>query len=275
MKNIINLFILFLLATACTEVIPLELNEGDNEKLVVDAWITQEAATSKVQLSLSTSYFHNEKAPAVTDAKVEIADATQTYVLTHLREGNYQLPADFKGTEGMTYELKIEHKSQTFTATATMNRVPEIDEVDYEFDGSDVSEFDDGTTRISYDILLFTQEPEGEGDFYLFKTFKNGDLMEEKLEDAEFVEDELVDGNYIDGASIGYGEYAIGDTVTVEMWSISEEAYDFFTAVSLETVWRGGIFDTPPANTPTNIKGGALGFFNASAISSGAVVIEE
>lgn len=275
MKNIINFFILFLLATACTEVIPLELNEGDNEKLVVDAWITEAAATSKIQLSLSTSYFHNEKAPVVTDAKVEITDVTQTYALTHLGEGNYQLPTDFKGKVGVSYELKIEYKGTTYTATTTMNRVPAIDGVGYEFDGSEETEFDDGTALFSYDILLFAQEPAGEGDFYLFKTFKNGDLMEEKLEDADFVEDELVDGNYIDGASIGYGEFAVGDTIIVEMWSISEEAYDFFTAVSLETVWRGGIFDTPPANTPTNIKGGALGFFNASAVSRGMVVIEE
>jgi len=252
------------LVTACTETIDLELNEGDNEKLVVDAWITNELKTSKVKLSLSTSYFHNEKAPVVTDAIVEIQAANETYTLNHQGDGIYSLPAHYQGEVGQTYELKITHKDKTYTASATMNRVAPIDDVDYFYD----PEYEE------YEILLFSQELAGEGDAYLFKTFKNGTLMADTLANTEFVDDEFLDGNYIDGAVLGYGDFEVGDTITVETWSISGEAYDFFTAISLETAWRGGIFDTPPANTPTNMEGGALGFFNASAVERNFVVIE-
>lgn len=264
MKNIINLFVLFLLVSACTEVIDLKLNEGDNEKLVVDAWITNKIGTSSVKLSLSTSYFHNEKAPEVTDALVEIVSENQTITLEHLTGGIYQVPTTFKGEIGKTYQLQIEHKGKEYTSTATMKRIPIIDGIDYTYDPEDKK----------YEILIFTQEPEGKGDYYLFKTFKNGTLMGDTLQNTDFVDDELVDGSYIDGATIGFGKFEYGDSITVEMWSISEEAYDFFIAISLETAWRGGIFDSPPSNIPTNIKGGALGFFNASAIERKSVLLE-
>lgn len=174
------------------------------------------------------------------------------------------MPAHYKGEVGQTYELKITHNDKAYTATATMNRVAPVDEVGYFYN----SEYEE------YDILVYAQELAGEGDAYLFKTFKNGTLMADTLANTSFVEDEFVDGNYIDGVALGYGDFEVGDTITVESWSIADEAYDFFTAISLETAWRGGIFDTPPANTPTNMEGGALGFFNVSAVERNFTVIE-
>ena len=80
----------------------------------------------------------------------------------------------------INYINYINYKDKTYTATATMNRVPPIDGLDYDYD----------SVEEEYEILLFSQEPAGEGDFYLFKTFKNGTAMGDTLRHTEFVEDE-------------------------------------------------------------------------------------
>ena len=42
----------------------------------------------------------------------------------------------------------------------------------------------------------------------------------------------------------------------------------------LETEWRGGLFDSPPANVPSNVSNGALGYFGAAGRSEYTIVIE-
>ena len=58
------------------------------------------------------------------------------------------------------------------------------------------------------------------------------------------------------------------------MLSISKEAYDYFEAIMLETEYRGGPFDTPPADVPDNISGDAKGFFIASSVARAYMIIE-
>ena len=57
------------------------------------------------------------------------------------------------------------------------------------------------------------------------------------------------------------------------MYGISKEQYEHNTALMLETDWGGGPFSGPPANVPSNISNGALGFFSANAVSSKSVEI--
>ena len=250
---------------SCTEVIPLELNDGDNQKLVVDAWITNEPGNQKVILTKTTSYFHNQPAPRATGGVVTLSAGNEVFSLVEKEKGDYRLPDDFVGREGTTYTLKIILDGITYESSATLNPVTPIDSLGYtlEFNEAD-----------NYVVLLYAQEPEGVGDYYLFRTFKNGSLIADTLRNADFASDEFVDGNYIGGVEIGYEDLKIGDMAYIEVLSISEEANDFFLAIMLETDWRGGPFDTPPANIPTNISNGALGFFNASAIVRDSILIE-
>ncbi len=59
-----------------------------------------------------------------------------------------------------------------------------------------------------------------------------------------------------------------GSVITQYKYSLSEEHHQFISAVYAETQFKGGVFDRIPANVPTNISNGALGFFDASAVIS-------
>ncbi|MEM9920099.1 MAG: DUF4249 domain-containing protein [Bacteroidota bacterium] len=265
MKNI--LFLLpFVALFACTERIDLELNEGDNQKLVVDAWITNQMDRQYVRLTLTTSYYYNQTAPAAREATVLLSDEDQTYTLTEREPGFYYLPNEFETKIGHQYTLDITYKGVDYTASTMLNRVAEIDSVGYYLDEPEEN---------IYAITLYAQEPVGQGDHYFFKNYKKGTTTADTLRNTDFASDEVVDGNYIGGADIGYEEYAIGDTVIVEMFSISQGAFDYLLAIMLETEYRGGPFDTPPANVPTNISGDAKGYFIMSMVSDGWTIIEE
>jgi hypothetical protein len=52
------------------------------------------------------------------------------------------------------------------------------------------------------------------------------------------------------------------------MYSISKKGFNFWKAITEQIESEGGIFNPAPATPPGNISGGALGLFQASAVSS-------
>lgn len=67
-----------IMGVACTESLDIDLNEGENNRLVVAGEITNEPGPYSVRLTRSTSYFYNQPAPAELGATVTISDGEQT-----------------------------------------------------------------------------------------------------------------------------------------------------------------------------------------------------
>lgn len=261
--------------TNCTERIDLDLNKNEHQRLVVDGWFTSVPQAHTVRLTLTTDYFKNESAPKATGAIVTISDGTTTITLNEQSPGIYQTAPDVKGEPGKTYTLEIDYNGETYTSSSYMNRVPPIDSLAYKIDEEEIDNPDeDNDGKLWYELLFYAQEPKGPGDHYYFKAFINGDSQSDTLRNNGFVNDDLVDGSYIDGISYDFFEVNEGDSIAAEMLSISKEAFEYFNAVMLETDYRGSIFDSPPANIPTNISNGALGFFSASAVSTSYVIVK-
>ena len=274
--NYIKIFSFILLAyiltTSCTEEIELDLNNQEFQRLVVEGWFTNRVETQTVELTLTSDYFANEEAPRATGAKVSVTDGTETFNLTETSAGVYQTASEVKGEIGKTYTLQIEYEGENYEASSTMKRITEIDSLQYVMD-EDFAEDEPDETDIYY-LLMYAQEPLGVGDFYMWKTFVNGVDKTDTLYNVWFERDEFVDGNYINGIEFDNVYFAVGDEVTLEMWGIPEETLDFFEAVMLETVWRGGPFDGPPANIPSNVSNGAVGHFSAASVVDKTIVIE-
>jgi len=115
-------------------------------------------------------------------------------------------------------------------------------------------------------------EPAGEGDNYYFNTFLKGEEPEINLSNDGITSDEFIDGSEVNEAYVADGLYSPGDTVIIQMRSISKEALTYIEDIVAQTLDRGFIFDTPPANVPSNLSGGARGFFILSAVDEGEVV---
>ena len=103
----------------------------------------------------------------------------------------------------------------------------------------------------------------------------NGTYVSDTLGEIDFGSDDYIgDGLYFAGWPITTIDYLYpGDTLKLEQHHISPATYEAFTAVMLETDWRNGFFDAPPANVPTNLSNGALGLFVVSAMHSAEFIV--
>ena len=270
MKNptILALGIMFFMV-ACTERIDLDLNTDENRRIVVEGEITQEVKAHEVRLTWTTDYFANESPEPVTGALVTISDGTNLYTLTEEgTSGRYFTDSDVQGIPNAEHTLVIEYEGEFYTGKDVMNSVPEIEMLEIE-----TIEDPEGDEPGNYDLLLWTQEIPDENNWYMWRVFVNGIAENDTLKDIFFTSDLGSDGVFIEGISVYELDAFPGDTVHLEQYAISEQANDIWLAMLLETEFRGGLFDSPPANVESNMDNGALGFFGAYTVSRDFAIV--
>ena len=267
--------------------------------VVVDAWINNKPEPQIIKLNASQSYFDNSPVIGLRGAIIRIIDEnSKTYEFIEMQPGVYvwtpQQGTAF-GEIGMQYSLTIEYNGEVYHALSKMNRVPPIDSVTFSYEEADIP-FPEG-----YFAEFWSRDPTGSGDTYWIKTFKNGQFLSKPNEinitfDAGFSQGASLDGlvfiqpirlliNPFEEDENGefISPYAIGDSVYVEIHSITNEAFYFLNEVLIQTDRPGGfaeLFATPLSNVATNITSEnsdteVVGFFNVSAVSSKGKQLEE
>ena len=269
MKHPIYILAAFIvLLSACTKEINIELEEGDR-KLVVDCWFTTDTTTQTVRLTQTSDYFSQEATPLVSGANVQIVGGGDIWDFTEIEPGIYQSSAYAHARMGNEYTLNITYDGQNYTATDYCDTVPSLNDVELY-----LNQDPDGDW---YDILIWTTELAGYGNYYCWRVLKNGEYMKDTLSEISFESDEyLGDGLTFEAFPIEWvwaDQVQTGDTITLEQHNISKQTYDSFNAILTETAWKGGIFDAPPANIPSNISNGGLGVFLVSSVYKRDVIV--
>jgi hypothetical protein len=281
-KNNLSLIIagiLFLLFSGCKEPIDFKLVDGNNNRLTVEGGITTEKKSHVVKLTRTAPYYLNKAADKVSGAKVYIICEKDTIRLTEKDKGYYLTNTNVSGVIGKTYTLKVDINAEHYEATSKINRIGSIDSISTSFfnlpyynDGGDGKPAGIGY----YKIFFFGQEPPSDafnkGDYYQWDLYIDGKLQTDSLTKRVFQSDDMVDGSYIHDWDL----YRIPawkvdkDSVLIDikMYSIGKEYYEFLLATMLETTWKGGPFDGPPANIPSNLNNSGCGFFTAMAAIS-------
>lgn len=279
--------------SACEDTINPKLEQA-SPVFVVDAWINNKPEPQVIKLTLSQPYLENDKLPpGVTGATIVVTDNdAQQYVFQEdtNEAGTYRwTPAAGQtfGAVGKSYTLSITANGEEFTATSYMGRVPAIDSITFE-SNEDSPFYDDGYTG-----QFWASEPAGKGDAYWIRAHKNGVLLNKPSEitiayDAGFSQSDFdgvefilpirqgINPNDQDENDEPIAPYQIGDSVYVEIYSITHESYNFLNEVITQTDRPGGfgeLFATPLANVSTNVNkvSGStpvVGFFNVSSVSA-------
>ncbi len=286
------------LLTGCEDVIDVELQEAPAQ-LVVDAWLNNKPEEQVIKLSLSQPYFDSQLAAGVEDANIAVENNNgKIMVFNHQGEGRYTwtpAPGETIGAVGDTFNLGIELDGAIYLAASTMKRVPPIDSITYEFRTDELI----GPDGIY--AAFFARDFPGRGDTYWIKAFKNGVFLNKPAEiniafdagfDAGADSDGLVFLTPIREAinripdednpedDIEVPPYAEGDSVYVEIHSITTEAFTFME-IARDQMTNGdnGIFSIPIANTRGNIVNletgeFVLGMFCVSAVEGLGTRIE-
>ncbi|MEQ9414978.1 MAG: DUF4249 domain-containing protein, partial [Cyclobacteriaceae bacterium] len=289
--SVLSVGILF---SSCEDEISPELEKAD-PILVIDAWLTDQPGNQVIKITETQPYFDNTLPPGVSGATVSVVDNLGnvfSFQEDATVKGNYvwaPVASEVIGTTGRSYTLMIEHGGEKFVSSSRMGRVPVIDSLTFTFEEADSFLPD------SYFAEFWATDPAGANDTYRIKTWKNGVLLNKPEElnlayDAGFSAGGNFDGvTFITPIRSGVNPfeedeneeilspYVPGDSIYVEIHSISLAAFNFLSEVAIQTNRPGGfseLFATPLSNVSTNIFNEnpngkpVLGFFNVAAVSS-------
>ncbi len=287
----------------CEEVIDLKLEPGPPQ-LAVDGWLTNEAGGQQIRLTLTAPYFQNGFASPATGASVLVTDDLNNQFVFEDpgSDGTYIWEPDsteILGEIGRQYLLTIGYSGSTYQATTEIKRVPQIDSIYYEFREEELGQ------PAGYYAEVYARDLAGDGDTYWIRSYKNGTFLNKPQEiniayDAAFSAGGNFDGKVFitpireainrwpdsgDGAADDdqVPPYALGDSIYVELFSITEDAFYFLSEARIQMDRQGGVaelFAQPIANVTTNVTNidpngeEAVGYFAASAVSSESVVIK-
>lgn len=271
MKKILIYTLGVLAISSCTKVIEVDLNNEENKRLVVDAQFSTYAQEHVVKLGESANFYSSDEPTLISGATVSITDGTTIFPFTEASPGIYKSASNAAAQVGKEHTLIIDYAGQTYSAKDNCDFSPAVDTVILEPNYTDSTE----TEIEDYTILFSTQESPGFGDYYAWKIYVNGVLRNDSVPEQLSQSDEfLPDGTYLYEVELSYiDDVQSGDTITIAQHAISKEIYDAVFAIRFQTDFRGGIFDSPPANVPTNLSEGALGLFSVSGETRNFAVV--
>lgn len=290
-KYISILFVIISISSCDDQIFP-DLDDAP-EILVIDAWVNDKPEDQVIKLTRSQPYFDNSASAGLSGAEVFLTD-NEGVRFDFLDAGNGSYVWTYAtqpfGTTGNSYELTVNVGGDTYTSSSKKNRVPTVDSVTFKFE----TEIGFGQEDEFYLGEFWSRDLEGPGDTYWIKSFKNESFLGKPSEinlawDAGFSAGGAIDGlifippirdaiNPFDEKEENedefYSPFEDGDSLYVEVHSITPAAHNFLTELRIQTDRPGGfasLFDTPLSNIPTNIENTTseepvLGFFCVSSV---------
>lgn len=268
-KYIILLITIIGLSSCYNDRIELDLNDG-NEKLVILAWITDLNEPQYVSITKTINYLGQDDPEFISDAIVILQDEIQNYELEYDSRGRYYVPDDFQPRVGDVYQLEVTHDGIIYSAQQMMRPCPDIEQLKLNLDNETAG----GPDSIDHYHPTFAfQESPGKGDAYFTVDYAKGSPFSKYIPFGLFTDDEYLDGEYLENVWAEVHFYSAGDTVIVDLHSINPETSDFLSDIETE-IFRDTPFDPPPANIPSNIDGGAVGYFIVSSAKREVIIVE-
>ena len=295
-KNILFLALVLFLAS-CEDVIEVETGFEESQ-LVVDAWLDNMDRKQTIRLTQSQDYFDSNFSRGVQGAEVNlVVNGERTIEFTETAPGDYSWTPGSAGEIGVVgdaYELEIKVGGEIFSGRSEMKRVPRIDSIAQVFEEEQL-----GIPEGIY-AELFATDFVGTGDTYWVRTWKNDTLLNKPLEILVIWDSTFDSGSDLDGVQFIFPirrginpipddfdsiddlppPYAPGDSIYVELHSITNDAFRFWSIAQEQMInGENGIFALPVANTRGNVfnqnsNERVLGFFNVSATETASKVIE-
>lgn len=268
MKNIFLIIVSLFLVTSCEKEINLDLADQSGQ-IVIEGNVTDQAGPYFVKITKSVAFTAANQYPAVENAQVVLSDNTgQTETLQYVGNGTYQTSA-FVGQSGRIYTLKINAEGKQYTAQSTM---PEA----VSFDGLEQDSFKVGS-QISYTLLPLFTDPSPLGNRYLFVYTVNNNPKKFFSEFSDNINNGLPNQRPLilpnDDTNADDIKVVVGDTIHVEMQCIDDPVFTFYSAL-LQLSGGGPGGGVTPANPPSNITNGALGYFSAHTVRVKSIVIQ-
>lgn len=262
MKNSFKIgFIILFAFFSCEKEIDIDLNDAD-QQIVVEGVCKSLEGKSYVLLSKTiNSYDSSGGLEKLSAATVQVSDDDgNTFLFEEdlLQPGRYRHPT-FAGMPNTDYEIAIDYEGVSLSGKTRTLTVPQIDSlfvvVDPGLVGDDTS-----------NVLIYTVTDNAvEKNYYRFVLWING----ERDKNINIETDDLGNGETYTSPFFGI-DFESEDTVYAELWSMSKQNYDYFSA--LFTNLNQGPFSAAPSDPPSNIENG-IGYFGVFMVDTMSIII--
>ncbi|MDR1652861.1 MAG: DUF4249 domain-containing protein [Prevotellaceae bacterium] len=238
-------------SVSCRKEIELDLRTAA-PVLVVEAEIVEEGF-ARVKLSETSGFYSSNLFPSIIGAEVSLASSRGETEQLHMNSKREFKSSTITGKSNTTYYLTINYKDKIYNAQSTLYPAVTLDSV--------VAK--SVNPKMAPVFIAYWQDPPGkEIDYYRLRIYVN-DSLEVKQNFAGSAD--IYDGEYISTlfmiAEVNYNNekiYLPGDSIRFDLLTIDREAGKFFSFLNSNT----------KTNPPSNITGGALGYFCAYSVSS-------
>lgn len=256
------MFLIFITFCSCKKVVSLKL-DSTSPKLVIEGNITDRPFPDTVFISRTVDFYADNVFPAVTGANVIVSDNIGNLdTLTEITPGVY-ITQTLRGKEGNTYYLTANVNDTIYTASSTMPQAARFDSVAL------YSDKDFGKAQIT-PVVNF-QDSAGIANYYRFDMYINGIQF---TKDFFVFDDRLSDGRYIQyQMTLDSAYLQAGDTLKIHMYCVDKNDYTYFNDLSQSLPTGAFNSDASPANPPSNISNGALGYFSAHTVRSKSLIV--
>ena len=264
-NNMFRLAILILAAGAlgaCQRVIQVDLNSS-NPQIVIQAYVTDQPLQDTVIITKTGNYFTPGNYPRVNGATVVISDGlglVDTFV--QVDSGKYAT-RHLTGIPGHTYTMKTIVNGKEYDAVSTMPYPVDIDSVTSNLVGN--------APDTSYHVHVYFIDPAGTTNFYMVTGYING-LIQDSTGDIALDQDKYTNG-LIQNVRLRMVNPVTNDSIKVSLMCIDANTYNYWSVVRSITGRANPVSTATPQNPPTNILGGALGYFSAYSVRSKSIVI--
>ncbi len=277
LASVISLFL-----TSCQDPIVVDLN-NDIPRMVVEGTLERkqglsDSAYQKIALRFSQQFYDQSRARMLTDAQIVVtsADGRQTATLTYNSRDSVYETRNLVIRAGVAYTTRISWQGDVYETTDELVPGGRIDSIYTRIQAETL--FQPGGIIILVDYT----DPGQFANHYQLRLLKNGrntTLSDPGNEFTLLRNDEFFNGLRLRALPVNDEVvFAIGDTATAEVVSITKPMYDFyFTAFSLNR--QGGLFNPPPSGLPSNIRNTTnadrfpLGYLGVADVARRSIVV--
>lgn len=265
--RLVMIILAFLFLLSCERVIDWQPQLTSEEKLVVEAIITDENKRQEIYLSTLLDSLNGGPNP-VSGAFVMVENATESHLFWEDIEENglYRSQNAFAIVPGSIYKLTIDWNGNKYEAWTTASEVlpmrsfsfPTYGETDSVYIAGIGVEYNDSEEAMYEFTIDWQHIIPGDSSIarqvhYVFTSINIGQLFGPDKDQLYFPKGSLVFQRKY-GLNPAYAEY--------------------LRSLVVETQFKGGLFEESNGNLPTNISNGGLGYFAACSVLNDTLIVE-
>jgi len=258
MKNLITLTALLVLFAGCQEDVVLDLNKTE-KKLVVEAYVSNEFPGANVSLSYSQDFYHAGIQEKLDNATVTLTDENDQVAVLALNNAREFVPISFIPTFGLNYKLNISLDDQIIESQAMLPFPVPIVGVSFV-----PNPFYNSPDSLNLYVTLADQIDRD--NFFRLKVRR---LNEDGSGEYSLFDDSFGNGGLVT-LPVYYRNFSAGDTVVVELFNLSEDAFNYYAWLSEND--RATLNSIAPGNPTSNVPENVLGCFIAYTVDRDTVI---